>query len=126
MAKQRANSSHDEMTEANGSSLGRMAAISKNTNTNNLDWALIRLDRQDILSSVSRSSPFGYVETFVKSMPARANVQAITASSGILQGTIFGMPTFTQEPYSVAFQEMWTVRLDGPLSKYSPINLGFS
>jgi hypothetical protein len=118
MIKQGASSQHDVQMEANGKFLGRMSAISHTDNTNNFDWALIKLDRKEILSSVGEPSQFGPIQSFVKSMPARARVQVITASSGIVKGTIFGIPTFMQQPRSVAFQEMWTVRLDGPLSKY--------
>jgi hypothetical protein len=123
MSKQEVSSRQDVTMGANISPLGRMSAISQNTNTSNLDWALIQLDRQDVLSTVSKVPQFGPVQSFVKSMPARGKVQVITASNGILKGTIFGIPTFMQQPYSVAFQEMWTVRLDGPLRKYREMKL---
>jgi len=116
MAEQGASSQKDVEMEASRKFLGRMSAISQSNNMNNLDWALIQLVRKEVLSSVSKLSRCGPVQSFAKSMLARANVQAIT-SSGIMKGTIFGIPTFMQQPCNIAFQEMWTVRLNGRLRK---------
>jgi hypothetical protein len=117
MAEQGATIQREINMDANRRFLGRMSAISQKSDSKNLDWALIHLDRQEALSSLGNFSRIGHVQSFVTSLPERARVQAITSSSGIIKGTIFGVPTFMQQPHSVAFQEMWTVRLEGPLRK---------
>jgi len=64
MAEQGASSQKDVEMEASRKFLGRMSAISQSNNMNNLDWALIQLVRKEVLSSVSKLSRCGPVQSF--------------------------------------------------------------
>jgi hypothetical protein len=95
--------------------LGRLSTISHANNTSNLDWALVGLEKAEF------STLSGNLEVstcIVGIAPSKAAVSVITGSNGIINGTISGSLTFMQLPNSIAFQEMWTVRLDGAICEW--------
>jgi hypothetical protein len=95
--------------------LGRVAAMSRSTSTSNLDWALIHLECTDTFSGINPSTKFPLLQSVVYTLPGTKMVQVFTASNAAMNGKITGTPTFMQAPHSIAFQEMWTVQLNGPL-----------
>jgi hypothetical protein len=97
--------------------LGRIAAMSRSTSTSDLDWALIRLECTDIFSWINPSTILPLLQGIVDTLPRTKLIQVFTASNGAMNGKITGTPTFMQAPHSIAFQEMWTVQLDGPLGE---------
>lgn len=54
-----------------------------------------------------------YPQNTLQSCPDNKAVFAVTGSSGVLQGTISGTPTFSMLANGKGFQEMWTIRLEG-------------
>ena len=80
-----------------------------------MDWALVRIDCVDFRSSLSELLETPRIEHVQASLNGAKTVHAVTGSSGCLAGCITGSSTFMQLPESTAFQEVWTVQLDGPL-----------
>jgi hypothetical protein len=99
------------------SPLGRLAVLSEASQTRDLDWALIRID-SPLPPSIRQSPKNNRTQSVARDLPGKAKIQVMTTTEYIIQGTITGCSTFMQLPYSVAFQEMWSVQLDGPLSEY--------
>jgi len=99
--------------------LGPIIAMSQATKSSNLDWALIRIECPNLRSSLLRISQNLQVQHIKASLRGAEDVQTITSSSGCLSGRIAGSSTFMQLPASTAFQEVWTVQLDGSLRKFS-------
>jgi hypothetical protein len=99
------------------SPLGRLAALSEASQTSDLDWALIRID-SPLPPSIWQSPKNLRTQSVARDPPGKAKIQVMAATEYIIQGTITGCSTFMQLPHSVAFQEMWSVQLDGPLSEY--------
>lgn len=95
--------------------LGRVVAISRCTSTSNLDWAVIRLECRDIFSRINVGTQFPLLHNVIDTLHQTKKVQVFTAFEATTEGKITGTPTFMQVPYSIAFQEMWTVQLDGLL-----------
>lgn len=99
------------------SPLGHLAALSEASNTRDLDWALIRID-SSLLPSIYRAPKNIRIQSLARDPPGKIKVKVITTTKSIIQGTTTGSSTFMQLPHGVAFQEMWTVQLDGPLSEH--------
>lgn len=95
--------------------LGRVAAMSRSTNTSDLDWAVVHLEGADIFSGIKLATKFRSFQNVVYALRGTKAVQVFTESDAATDGKITGTPTFMQVPHSIAFQEMWTVQLDGPL-----------
>jgi hypothetical protein len=89
--------------------------MSQQTATTNLDWALVRIDCVNFRSSLSELLETPRIEHVEASLNGAKTVLAITGSRGYLAGRITGSSTFMQLPETTAFQEVWTVQLDGPL-----------
>lgn len=106
-----------ETTERHLELIGRMSTTSQSTSSNNLDWALIQIDRQELIYSVGQISKFPYVKDVIRTPWERKSVQIVTSSNGITNGIITGSQTYMRLPHSIALQEMWAVQLDGPLSE---------
>jgi len=95
--------------------LGRLSTISHGNNMSNLDWALVGLEK----AKFSTLSDNLEVSTYIVGIaPSKAAVSVVTGSNGIINGTISESLTFMQLPNSIAFQEMWTVRLDGAICEW--------
>jgi hypothetical protein len=95
--------------------LGRLSTMSHADNTSNLDWALVKLEKAEF-SAFSANLEVSTCITGIA--PSKAAVSVITGSNGIINGTISGSLTFMQLPNGIAFQEMWTVRLDGEICEW--------
>ncbi|KAH8761305.1 hypothetical protein BGZ57DRAFT_829636, partial [Hyaloscypha finlandica] len=52
----------------------------------------------------------------VVTRPRDSSILSITASSGLLKGTISGTPSYATTPGSRKIQELWTVRFEGTLT----------
>ena len=52
----------------------------------------------------------------VVTRPRDSSILSITASSGLLKGTISGTPSYATTPGSRKIQELWTVRFEGSLT----------
>jgi hypothetical protein len=102
---------------ANLSSLGRLAALSEASRASNLDWALIRID-STITPLIHQSPQSIRTRRVAQNPPGKAKIKVLRSTDCYIQGTITGCSTFMQLPNSIAFQEMWTVQLDGSLSEY--------
>jgi hypothetical protein len=112
-----------ETIEASPKYLGRIFAISLQTTTTNLDWALVRIECADFRSSISETIEIPRNDHIEPPWKGAKTVHAITGSSGSLAGRITGSSTFIQLPGSTAFQEVWAVQLDGPLRELSDITI---
>jgi hypothetical protein len=112
-----------ETFEAPAKYLGRIFAISLPTTTTNLDWALVRIECADFRSSLSDTIDIQRSDHIEPPWKGAKTVHAITGSSGNLVGRITGSSTFIQLPGSTAFQEVWAVKLDGPLRELSDITV---
>ena len=99
-------------------SLGSLAEFSEASDTSNLDWALIRIDSPQILSSVCQWSKILRTQSIQQGSPVKAKVQVMTTTNRTIEGTITGGSTFMRLPNSIAFQEMWKVQLDRPLGEF--------
>jgi len=106
-----------ESTERHLELIGRLSATSQSTSSNNLDWALIQIDREELIYSVGQVSKFPHVKSVIHAPWERKSVQIVTSSNGITNGVITGSKTYMRLPNSMALQEMWAVQLDGPLSE---------
>jgi hypothetical protein len=96
--------------------LGPLSKISIATDTHNLDWALVEITSPEILALHSQRLPFSRVKNTIDTLPQQSSsITVITPSNGKTIGIITTNPTFMQLPTSIAFQEVWTVQLDGPL-----------
>jgi hypothetical protein len=100
-------------------SLGRVWRI--NDLLTSLDSALVELGDVEYLDysttqTTSVESAPDYLDGIVKSPQVRASVIAKT-SFGDIAGTKFGGSTFMRLPSSPKMQQMWTIRLDGPVSE---------
>jgi hypothetical protein len=55
-----------------------------------------------------------YIEQIVTTAFSEVSVLAITRS-GVQTGVLSGTPTFYKSAFGNDFEEVWTIRLDGPL-----------
>lgn len=98
--------------------LGRVAAVSRSTTASNLDWAVIRLECADLFSWINPETDVPLLQNVVNTLRETRKVKVFTPFNAATDGKITGTPTFMQVPHSIAFQEMWTVKLNGPLREY--------
>ena len=108
--------------------LGHALIISVPTESENADWALFGLSPPFGIDSESlkkcTNGQLGAIKVtgIVETPHSKAAVLIITGSNGAIRGTISGNLSFVQLAGSTAFQEMWTVRLEGPLRKHTTID----
>ncbi|KAG0644970.1 hypothetical protein D0Z07_9313 [Hyphodiscus hymeniophilus] len=108
--------------------LGELFESSELSTATKLDWALIKLDPSYLSLAQLRPGEFfpadrelieslnGSGKLRQKPVPlTKAAVYVITASSSIIDGIVFPNPTYVQHSGDSAFQEIWRVRLNGPL-----------
>ena len=101
--------------------LGYALSVSIPTESQDADWSLIRLclplsfDLNSLEKSTIGQSGAIRVKGIVETSPSKGTVLIITGSNGLISGTISGNLSFVQLGSSTAFQEMWTVHLEGPL-----------
>jgi hypothetical protein len=87
------------------------------------DWALISLDENGIEDARKASLKATLLKNIVlpkRVMPRIERDAAIVALRGhsvISRGSISSSTTMMRLPHDIRFQEVWTVRLDSPLSK---------
>lgn len=97
-----------------------------------LDWALVHVDALNFKQSGNGTARFpsfaainldelaNSTDNQPDQRPARANVLVATGSNGILKGTLSSNITYMRlDPKNEAFQEVWTVHLNGPLGEFS-------
>jgi hypothetical protein len=96
------------------SSFGKLYATSEDGSLPSLDWALIEVDsefqKQDIILR-----PFP--KRIGRKQLVETKVRTWTGSVGMMTGTLSANGSLLKVPGSQNFQEVWIVRLDGPLSK---------
>ena len=114
---QRAKPGQEDTTKESLRFLGRVAGMSQSTKTGDLDWALIHLECEDIFSCIEPSLKHTALQGVVHALSGTKMVQVCTPSNTAMHGKITGTSTYMQMPHSIAFQEMWTVKFDGPLCK---------
>jgi len=107
--------------------LGYPLIISVPTESENADWAICGLSPPFGFDSESHKCINGQlgaikVTSIVETPHSKAAVLTITGSNGAIRGTISGNISFVQLAGSTAFQEMWTVRLEGPLRQHTAIH----
>jgi hypothetical protein len=114
----------ESVVETTEAVLGRLSTVSHTDNTSNLDWALVELRIPEISPHILAHVSGGLeVSTcMVGIAPTEAAVLVITGSNGIMRGTMSRSLTFMQLPNTVAFQEMWTVRLDGIVCEWNTLS----
>jgi len=89
-----------------------------------LDWAIVKLSESAILDArTSRmknksSKNVALSGTIIPKLENAANILAYTGYNGVVKGTISPSTTMMRLSPRSNFQEVWTVRLDSPLSKY--------
>ena len=114
--------SHHLKDKGNIRLLGKLAAMSSRTKSRNLDWALIKLDQETKMSvtqswskeSVSIEDRLLPLDN-VAPRPIANTVVIISPQHGVLNGELLETVAFVQLPGGIAFQEMWTVRVNGPI-----------
>jgi hypothetical protein len=101
--------------------LGPLSKVSTLTDARNFDWALVEITSLEIFYLYSQKTSVPRVQSIINSLPQQSTiVTAMMKSNGRTMGIISTNPTLMQLPPSIAFQEMWTVQLDGPLGVYEP------
>jgi hypothetical protein len=95
--------------------------MSRSTNTSDLDWAVVYLEGADIFSRIKLATKFPSFQNVICALRGTKTVQVFTESDAATDRKITGTPTFIQVPHSIAFQEMWTVQLDGPLREWTSV-----
>ncbi|KAJ4346381.1 Protein png1 [Didymosphaeria variabile] len=89
-----------------------------------LDYALILSEDDDIILSVSAhvsvpfskgGIPYMSLKNVADKIPEIASIITMTGSSGLITGMLSGSPSYTRLPGAGAYQEVFTVKLDGPL-----------
>jgi hypothetical protein len=81
------------------------------------DWALIEITNEEMIPKLEQSIAEDQLPA--ESLPgpkSDAPVVAYTSSSGILTGTFTGIPLCTRLPNSSSFQDVYRIRLNGPLA----------
>jgi len=96
----------------NSKFLGRLAFNAQITKCQNLDWALISLECEDFKSLSDFQTR--NIQKILTPPQNTSPVEVIMPSNGATNGTISAGSVFVQLPNSVAFQEMWTVKLEKP------------
>jgi hypothetical protein len=99
------------------SPLGPLKTLSIASKTSDLDWALIHIE-SPLPRSIYQSNKNINIQSVAQVPLGKTKIQAITSTECSIEGIITGGSTFMQLPHSVAFQEMWSVQLNGPLSEY--------
>jgi len=103
--------------------LGYLSTLSAQSSSKDLDWALIEITdtvlRFDILTLLKgeKYPETRWVNNIASTPTAKDDVFVATASSGVLNGVISGNSSFMLLPNTVAFQEMWTLHIDGRVGK---------
>ena len=93
------------------------------------DWALIAFDENGLEEAQSGGLKAALLENIVlpKSVVAHlerdASIVALRGHGVISRGSISSSTTMMRLPHDNHFQELWTVRLDSPLSKLRKENL---
>lgn len=95
------------------STLGDLVFSSTDGCRTDLDYALIEI-KPPTLRTFDKVAHTTYVPAMKL---VDANVVAFTGSRGAISGKLSGTPSFLRLPYQKTFQEVWTVRLAGPLAK---------
>ena len=112
--------------------LGHALIISVPNESENSDWAIIGLlppfglDLESLKKCVDGQPGAITVTCIVRTAHSKAAVLIFTGSNGVIRGVISGNLSFVQLAGSTAFQEMWTVRLEGPLRKHTTIHSRFA
>ncbi|KAF2190102.1 hypothetical protein K469DRAFT_561239, partial [Zopfia rhizophila CBS 207.26] len=86
------------------------------------DWALVEITNDSVLASITTSDGSAddvartCLKKIAKGPKGDAGILTRTASGGEMTGILSGTPSYTRLPYCTLFQEVYTVRLDGPLA----------
>jgi hypothetical protein len=103
--------------------LGNLVVSSVNRSNTGLDYALVEIKEphvqpyNKITLTRAPDTTYLYPERIAGPRLVDANIVAMTGSGGLLNGVLLGTPSFLRLPCSQSFQEVWTVRLAGHLSK---------
>lgn len=90
-----------------------------------LDYALIEISDDDVVFSSyngklvlnsKQDIPIICQERVGTIVSEDVPIVTSTGTSGSLSGTLFGLPAYTRLPGSTTYQEVFTVRIDGPLN----------
>jgi hypothetical protein len=101
--------------------LGNVIKVPQPNTFSNLDWALIQIECPDFKAFIRESAETPRkIDRIAEALLSRKKsaVHVLMSSSGLTTGTLTTSPSYIQLSNSTAFQEMWTVQLDGPLREY--------
>ncbi|KAI9772500.1 MAG: peptide-N4-(N-acetyl-beta- glucosaminyl)asparagine amidase [Geoglossum simile] len=96
---------------------GHLAVLSAD-----FDYALIKFNDPNLLAagvSAGNKSVTNLLRPthVITTGPRDTEIIAYTASGGLMTGTLYGTPSYTRLPKSKTFQEVYTVRFNGPVAK---------
>jgi hypothetical protein len=96
--------------------LGKLSTMASESEQRNLDWALVSIDQTKISYFLQCQNPI-CIQGTATEIESPISIKVLTASNRVLCGTLFNNPVYMQLPPSRAFQKLWVVQLEGPLSK---------